>query len=120
MVEKVLAILELRKRPLANDLQELEMFLSALERLLHRDHAVSKHACLWHQVSIAGLDSLSNHESGILEDLSRDDEAVDLAGPFVDLGDARVAEVALDRILLGVAVSSVDLQSPSRPSLRHL
>ena len=39
-----------------------------------------------------------------------DDQALDLAGAFVDLGDLGVAEIALDRHLLRVAHAAVDLQ----------
>jgi hypothetical protein len=38
-----------------------------------------------------------------------DDQALDLAGAFVDLGDLGVAEVALDRVFLAVADPAVDL-----------
>src|SRR4051794_11107162 len=39
----------------------------------------------------------------------RDDDALDLVGALVDLGDLGVAHVALDRILLDVAVAAEDL-----------
>ena len=62
-------------------------------------------------------------QPAVAEDLPRDDQPVDLARALVDLGDARVAEVALDRVLLGVAVAAVDLErlasSPAAPSRRR-
>src|SRR5690606_8906132 len=45
----------------------------------------------------------------LAEDLPVDHHALDLAGAFVDLGDAGVAEVALDREVLGVAVAAQHL-----------
>src|SRR5215471_9359041 len=66
------------------------------------------------------LASLSDRDSHVLENLARDDQPVDLAGALVDLGDAGVAEVALDRILLGVAVAAVNLESLGRDPLSHL
>jgi hypothetical protein len=49
VIERVPCILEVRKRVPTERLQELEMFLSPLEGLLHRDDAVAKHLCLRHQ-----------------------------------------------------------------------
>src|SRR5919205_3803594 len=43
------------------------------------------------------------------EDRPRDDDALDLARALVDLGDLRVAVVALDRELLRVPVAAEDL-----------
>jgi len=43
------------------------------------------------------------------EDLAGDDEALDLAGPFPDLGQLGVAEVALDWEFGDVPVAAVDL-----------
>jgi len=48
VIECVLAVLELGKRLAADGFQHLEILLSSLERLLHRDHAVPEHASLWH------------------------------------------------------------------------
>src|SRR5258705_13893549 len=45
----------------------------------------------------------------LAEDRARDHEPLDLARPLVDLGDLRVAVVALDRELLRVAVAAEDL-----------
>ena len=39
-------------------------------------------------------------------------DALQLAGAFVDAGDARVAQVALDGIVAHVAVAAVHLQAP--------
>src|SRR5689334_2400516 len=41
--------------------------------------------------------------------LPRDHDPLDLARPLVDLGDLRLAEEALDRVLLHVAVAAEDL-----------
>src|SRR6478672_9030887 len=49
-----------------------------------------------------------------------DHHLLDLAGPLVDLGDAGVAEVALDVVFLGVAVAAVDLQRLVGHPLGHL
>jgi hypothetical protein len=49
VIEKVPGILELGQRLPAEGLQELEMLLSPLEGLLHRDDAVAKHPCLRHR-----------------------------------------------------------------------
>ena len=46
---------------------------------------------------------------GLAEQRAGDDQALDLAGALVDLGDLGVAVVALDRELLGVAVAAEDL-----------
>src|SRR5262249_10247863 len=62
----------------------------------------------------------SDRQPRILEDLPRDDQPVDLARALVDLGDPRVAKVALDRVLLGVAVAAVDLERLGRDALGHL
>jgi hypothetical protein len=50
VIQRVLAELELRERLAAQILQHGEVLFSALEGLLHRDHAVSEHACLRHTV----------------------------------------------------------------------
>src|SRR6185312_8562319 len=44
------------------------------------------------------------------EQAARDDEAHDLVGAFEDPVDAQIAEVALDRIVLDVAVAAMELQ----------
>jgi hypothetical protein len=51
VVEEVFPVLELRERLLANPFEELQVFFAALERLLHRDHAVSEHSGLRHVTS---------------------------------------------------------------------
>src|SRR5690242_15417009 len=56
----------------------------------------------------------------VLEQRARDDEALDFARAFVDLHDARVAVIALDRILLHVAVAAVDLDRLVRDPGRGL
>ena len=58
------------------------------------------------------------------EDVLRDDHALHLAGPFADLADLRVAQVALDVELAHVAVAAVDLERrccrpASRPRSRR-
>src|SRR6185295_19117593 len=45
----------------------------------------------------------------LLTEVACDEQALDLAGAFVDLRDAGVAVVALDGIVLEVAVAAVDL-----------
>src|SRR5436305_14645532 len=58
--------------------------------------------------------------SGLGEHPVGDHHLLDLAGALVDLGDAGVAEVALDVVLLGVAVAAVDLQRLVGDPLGHL
>src|SRR5688572_26046331 len=48
---------------------------------------------------------------GSHEQRARDDDALDVARALVDLGDARVAEQALDFEVVGVAGAGVDLQA---------
>src|SRR5207302_1549796 len=48
------------------------------------------------------------------ENLARDDEPLDLGGPFVDLEQLGVAHQLLDRILLDVAVAAEDLDRVGR------
>src|SRR5258706_2210159 len=45
----------------------------------------------------------------LLGEVARDEQALDFAGAFVDLRDARVAVVPLDGIVVQVAVAAVDL-----------
>ena len=52
--------------------------------------------------------------------LARDHDALDLRRAFVDLGDLRVAEQPLDRIVLHVAVSAEDLDRLRRHPHRRL
>jgi len=51
--------------------------------------------------------------------VARNHQALDLAGAFVDLGDLRVAEIALERHFLGVAHAAVDLHSLVRDPHRR-
>src|SRR3712207_8938909 len=51
--------------------------------------------------------------------ISRDHEPLDLARPLVDLGDLRVAVVALDGELLRVAVAAQDLDRLGRLAARQ-
>src|SRR5687767_15768338 len=55
-----------------------------------------------------------------VENPAGDDEALDLARPFVDLGDLRVAVVPLDGELLRVAVAAEDLDRLRGLPPRHL
>src|SRR5690348_1043769 len=55
-----------------------------------------------------------------VEDAAGDHEALDLARALVDLGDLRVAVVALERELLRVAVAAEDLDRLRRLAPRHL
>src|ERR1700693_2730569 len=48
VVERVFSEGELRQALAADGLEKLEVLLASLERLLHRDHPVPEHACLWH------------------------------------------------------------------------
>jgi hypothetical protein len=48
VVEGVFPKREFRNRLAADGLQELEVLLAPLERLLHRDHPVPEHSGLWH------------------------------------------------------------------------
>src|SRR5260221_12894226 len=54
-------------------------------------------------------DGLGGVARALLGEVARDQQPLDLAGAFVDLRDARVAIVALDRIVAQVAVAAVDL-----------
>src|SRR5437764_6905631 len=54
------------------------------------------------------------------EDGARDHEPLDLARPLVDLGDLRVAVVALDRKFLRVPVAAEDLDRLARLPPRRL
>src|SRR5947209_15280962 len=56
----------------------------------------------------------------LLGQVARDDEALDLARAFVDLRDARVAIMALDRIVLDIAVAAVDLDRLRAHPFGHL
>jgi hypothetical protein len=49
VIERVLAITEVGEGLETEGLQEIEMLLSSLEGLLHRDHAVSEHSRLGHR-----------------------------------------------------------------------
>src|SRR5438093_12979136 len=46
-----------------------------------------------------------------LQDLFRDDELHDLAGPLIDLGDLRVAVMALGREVFQIAIAPEDLHA---------
>src|SRR3982074_3723602 len=52
---------------------------------------------------------------GFLLDLAGDDEALDLVGPLVNLGEAHVAEQPLDAVFARIAVAAVD-----RPRIRNV
>src|SRR5712692_3208251 len=54
------------------------------------------------------------------EQVSGDDELLDLRGALVDLGDLRVPEVPLDLVLLDEAVAAVDLHGVRRDAHGHL
>ena len=62
-----------------------------------------QHSCLMPRAScLHGSLSLAQQVAG-------DDDALDFAGAFADLGEAHVAVVAFDRHLGGVAHAAVDL-----------
>src|SRR6266536_114560 len=61
-----------------------------------------------------------DRQPGVFENLPGDDEPVNLARAFVDLRDPGVPEIPLDRILLRITVTSVNLQRPGRHALGHL
>src|SRR5437868_9641415 len=63
---------------------------------------------------------LGERALGQPEDLARDHEPLDLARALVDLGDLRVAVVALDRELLRVAVAPEHLDRLGRLAPGHL
>src|SRR5579859_626277 len=48
------------------------------------------------------------HDSGLLQQAARDDDAHDFVGPFEDLVDAQVPQIPLDRIFLDVAVAAME------------
>src|SRR4051794_26610917 len=64
--------------------------------------------------------SLRKRALRLAEDRARDHEALDLARSLVDLGDLRVAVVALDGELLRVAVAAEDLDRLAALAARHL
>jgi hypothetical protein len=49
VVERVGDVVEVRQRFPAQRLQELKVLLAPFEGLLHRDHTVPEHSCLWHE-----------------------------------------------------------------------
>jgi hypothetical protein len=49
VIERVLPVTEVGQRFEAEGLEQLEVFLSPLEGLLHRDHPVAEHSCLSHE-----------------------------------------------------------------------
>src|SRR6266542_5078489 len=59
-------------------------------------------------------------EGSLLQDLLGDDEIHDLARPFVDLGDLRVAVVALGREIREIAVAAEDLHAFARGAHRDV
>mmetsp|Transcript_14879 Transcript_14879/g.50071 ORF Transcript_14879/g.50071 Transcript_14879/m.50071 type:complete len:283 (+) Transcript_14879:167-1015(+) len=65
----------------------------------------------------AGISSSGRH---LLEELARDDEALDLGGALVDLGDSRVAVVALGRHLGHVPHATKHLDARVRVRSRRL
>src|SRR5690348_6051538 len=57
--------------------------------------------------SVTGLSSGISCPGSGAEQAARDDEAHDLVGPFEDLVNAQIAQVALDRVILDVAVTAM-------------
>src|SRR5262245_49493816 len=57
---------------------------------------------------------------GLLLDLARDDEALDLVGALVDLSEAHVAEQTLDAVLARIAVAAMDLERVGDMLHRHV
>jgi hypothetical protein len=64
VVKRVLPKREFRNRLAADSLQELEVLLAPLERLLHRDHPVPKHACLWH-MRVSRQSTVNSQQEGL-------------------------------------------------------
>src|SRR3982074_1539567 len=62
----------------------------------------------------------SDREPRVLEDLAGNDQPMNLARSFVDFGDAGIAEIPLDRVLLRVAVPAMHLGALRRAALPHL
>jgi hypothetical protein len=54
------------------------------------------------------------------QEIPRDDEALDLLGPLVQLGDLRIAHHPLDRVVRRVAVATEDLDRVSRHGHRRV
>ena len=44
--------------------EELQVLLAPLERLLHRDHAVPEHACLWH-MRVSRQSTVNSQQEGL-------------------------------------------------------
>src|SRR5450631_4516613 len=65
-------------------------------------------------------DVLGEVARALLGEVASDEEPLDLARAFVDLRDARVAIVALDGIVVQVAVAAVDLDRPGAHPLGEL
>src|ERR1700737_1371086 len=57
---------------------------------------------------------------GFLLDLAGDDEALDLVGALIDLGEADVAEQPLDAVVTRIAVAAMDLQRVGDVFHRHV
>src|SRR2546426_3924871 len=78
--------------------------------------------CSW-SCSASRGNSSSERPSPLLRsgiELARDDEALDLAGAFIDLGDLRVAKQFLDGEVAHVAVPAEQLHRLSRHPHRRL
>src|ERR1700746_820577 len=66
------------------------------------------------------LSTASSASCGFLLDLTGDDQALNLIGALVDLGEANVAEQPLDAVLAGIAVAAMDLQRVGDVLHRHV
>src|SRR5712664_4895237 len=58
---------------------------------------------------VAGVPLGAGFKDDLLGEIAGDEQALDFAGAFVDLRDARVAVMALHRVIVQVAVAAVDL-----------
>ncbi len=67
----------------------------------------------------AAVASGGRESERVVAQFAGDQQALDLAGAFVDLGDARVAVVTLHRVVLQVAVATMDLQGAGAHAFGH-
>src|SRR5437588_4060680 len=91
--------------------------VSASARPSPRDPPVTSATRPERSISIATARAYSARRLRVVarqEDLARDDEPLDLRGPFVDLEPLGVAHQLLDRIFLDVAVPAEDLDRVRR------
>src|SRR5664280_255452 len=71
-------------------------------------------------IGVTALDTTQQSSCRPIEDLLGDDEPLDLARPFIDLVDLRVAHQLLDRVFLRVTVPAEDLDGVGRDAHRDV